>query len=146
MTHLLIERLKVSFSLYEDLVSFLDESALSLELADLPSNSIGQQLWCVVGARESYTRAIENGGWAGFSCSLTREQIAVKAEVLGALKRSSETAIKVLSGIGQPAEAQLRLAMQLLEHESQHHGQLIRYLYGLKLGVPKGLKERYHLE
>jgi hypothetical protein len=33
--------------------------------------------------------------------------------------------------------------MDLLEHELQHHGQLIRYVYGNKLEFPESWKKRY---
>jgi hypothetical protein len=39
-----------------------------------------------------------------------------------------------------------RLVLDLLEHEAAHHGQLIRYLYGLKLPIPAGWKRRYALD
>lgn len=51
-----------------------------------------------------------------------------------------------LSEIENLSAGQEKLAFDLLEHEVQHQGQLIRYLYGLKLGIPAGLKERYHLD
>jgi hypothetical protein len=35
--------------------------------------------------------------------------------------------------------------LDLLEHEAQHHGQLIRYLYALKLAIPDSWKARYAL-
>lgn len=56
-----------SFKLTHDLVARLDEESLGLDLPNLPSNRISDQLWCIVGARESYTKAIETGGWRGFS-------------------------------------------------------------------------------
>jgi len=40
----------------------------------------------------------------------------------------------------------LRRGHNLLEHEAQHHGQLIRYLYGLRLPIPASWKSRYALE
>lgn len=143
---LLTERLELSISLYDELAAHLDPSAFRNDLAGLPSNTIGAQFWCVIGARESYALAIENGAWSGFRCSLDGNLAVEKAEVLKALTNSRVTARRVLNSVQQPTEAQLRLALQLLEHESQHHGQLIRYLYGLKIAVPKGWKERYHLE
>jgi hypothetical protein len=40
---------------------------------------------------------------------------------------------------------QRRLAMDLLEHEVAHHGQLIRYLCGLRIDIPESWKSRYAL-
>jgi hypothetical protein len=146
MLPLLLERLDLSFSLYDELAAHLDPSVFRNDLAGLPSNTIGAQFWCVIGARESYALAIENGAWSGFRCSLDGKLAGEKAEVMNALTNSRETARHVLKRIQEPNETQIRLALQLLEHESQHHGQLIRYLYGLKIAVPKGWKERYHLD
>ena len=36
--------------------------------------------------------------------------------------------------------------LDLLEHETQHQGQLIRYVYGLKYKFPKSWAERWALE
>jgi hypothetical protein len=145
-SNVLYERLFKNFELYSELISHLKEASLSSKLAELPSNSIGQQLWCVVGARESYIRGIEKGQWDGFRCSLTKDDIGKKQSVAEALARSAETAKQMLNQFENLSLAQERLAFELLEHEIQHQGQLIRYLYGLKLGIPAGLKERYHLD
>jgi len=132
-------KLDRSFKLTYDLVSHLDEQSLSLDLPNLPSNRIAGQLWCIVGARESYTKAIETGSWKGFSCSLTTPR--VKESVLTALdkahKRMNEIEFTSLS------ETQIELAFALLEHEIQHHGQLIRFVYGNKLTFPESWNTRY---
>jgi hypothetical protein len=136
---------KRSFDLYRELVESLDESQLSARLPKLPSNTIGEQIWCVVGARESYSRAIHTDAWSGFSCSLTSDQIGVKAEVLAALRRSEEIVLTALAAIDEYTATQSELAIDLLEHEAAHHGQLIRYLYGLRIEIPQSWKSRYAL-
>ena len=146
MTSILFDRLQKSFDLYNELIAFLNESSLSSKLADLPSNTIGEQLWCVVGARESYTRGIQKGQWDGFRCSLTKETILQKIEVSKAMSNSAQQAQQVFGQIQNLSPAQEKLAFDFLEHEVQHQGQLIRYLYGLRLGIPAGLKARYHLD
>jgi hypothetical protein len=139
------KNLKRSFDLYRELVESLDESRLSATLPNLPSNTIGEQIWCVVGARESYSKAIQANGWSGFRCSLTSEQVGVKVEVLAALGRSETAVLTALRGIDNYSDAQNELALDLLEHEAAHHGQLIRYLYGLELEIPPGWKSKYAL-
>src|SRR6476620_7806606 len=89
MNHQLKARLDQSFTLTRDLVVHLDEMALGLDLPNLPSNRIAAQLWCVVGARESYLRAIEAGEWKGFSCSLKTPR--VKQSVVAALEATHES-------------------------------------------------------
>ena len=46
------EKLQRLFGLYEDLIQELKKNILKSDLAGLPSNTIGQQLWCVIGARQ----------------------------------------------------------------------------------------------
>jgi hypothetical protein len=133
-----------SFGLYRDLLSLLDASVLGSRLAGLPSNTIGAQLWCVVGARESYARAISAGEWAGFTCSL--DEPGDLAKVMAALDRSEAAVSQAIQSHEPFTEAQDRLVLDLLEHEAQHHGQLIRYLYALRLPIPASWKSRYALE
>jgi hypothetical protein len=133
-----------SFALYDDFVAGLDDAALGSSLDPLPSNSIGAQLWCVVGARESYSRALAEGAWAGFSCSLGNPEDA--GEVAAALGRSKDAVLVQLLRLTAFGDAHHRLLLDLLEHEAQHHGQLIRYLYGLRLPIPGSWNARYALD
>lgn len=137
------ERLDRSFGLYRDLVLSLDAGALAAKLPGLPSNTVGEQLWCVVGARESYARGIAAGEWSGFACSLGNT--ADLDQVRAALDRSESAVRDALQGAESLTEAQQRLVIDLLEHEAAHQGQLIRYLYGLRLSIPESWKERYAL-
>lgn len=132
-------QLERSFKLTHDLVVHIDEESLNLDLPNLPSNRISGQLWCIVGARESYTRAIVKGSWNGFSCSLAAPH--VKQSVLAVL----ESTLKRLNEIdfGDLTAAQVDLAFALLEHEVQHHGQLIRFVYGNGLTFPDSWHKRY---
>ncbi len=141
--NLLRNRLQRSFALYRDLIEGIDSNALDSKLPGVPSNTIGRQLWCVIGARESYAQAIEAGEWSGFACSLktTTDQQAV-ANAL----RDSETAVLTLFETTETfTDAQLGFILDLLEHEAAHQGQLIRYLYGLRLTIPESWKTRYAL-
>lgn len=136
----LIERMRT----YEDLLGALPEASLAASLP-VPSNRIGAQLWCVVGARESYARAIEAGEWTGFSCSLTAEGTQRTDAVLAALRSSAEAVRAALDGV-EWAERREALLLDLLEHEAQHQGQLIRYLYGLGHDFPESWKQRWALD
>ena len=134
-----------SIELYRELVELLPEEALGSKLPDLPSNTIGQQLWCVVGARESYARGIEKGEWAGFDCSLGAEDVGSSSRIAEALRSSGEALLAAVGDLGSPSDVQKRLVVDVLEHEIQHHGQLIRFLYGLRLPIPSAWKARYAL-
>ena len=128
-----------SFKLTYDLVSHLDERSLDLDLPNLPSNRIASQLWCIVGARESYMKAIELGAWAGFSCSLAEPK---RKHLVLAVLEATDRQLNGMSFIGL-TDLQIDLAFHLLEHEVQHHGQLIRFVYGNGLTFPKSWNERY---
>ena len=108
----------------------------------LPSSPIGNQLWCVVGTRESYGKAIEDGEWQGWACSLSDY---AKDNVASKLAESADSVIEVLSSV-ELDDARSDFALDLLEHETQHQGQLIRYLYGLRLDIPPSWKERWALD
>ena len=133
-----------SFGLYRDLLGVLDARALASGLPGVPSNSIGAQLWCVVGARESYARAIAAGAWAGFTCSL--DEPGDPGRVAATLESSAATVASLLQSLDRLTDVQERLVLDLLEHEAQHHGQLIRYLYRLRLAIPASWKDRYALD
>jgi hypothetical protein len=139
MNQKLKENLQRAFQLTQSLVTHLDEKSLALDLPDLPSNRIGGQLWCVVGARESMLKGIEMGGWQGFSCSLSTPR--VKQSVLAVLE-ATLVQLEALD-FSELSDSQIVLAFDLLEHEVQHHGQLIRYVYGNSLTFPESWHERY---
>lgn len=140
------ESFRRSFELYEDLVREIPESALGKKLPNLRSNSIGSQLWCVIGARESFSHAIETGAWAGFSCSLTAAGTRQTSAVRTALASSAGTVLGVVGGLDAYDDTRNRFVVELLEHEAAHRGQLIRYLYGLRLRIPAHWKARYALD
>jgi hypothetical protein len=139
MHTILKQRILRAFALTEDLVAHLDEQALVLDLAGLPSNRLAGQLWCVVGARESYARALRAGQWQGFSCSVTEPRR--KEHVVAALARSRGELAAI--DFDQMAGAQHAFALDLLEHEVQHHGQIIRYVYANGLQFPTSWTARY---
>lgn len=134
-----------STTLYDDLVAEIPEAALASRLPALRSNTIGGQLWCVVGARESYARAIAAGEWVGFSCSLPGERCHERAAVAGALRSSASPLLDAMAAAGPLTDPQHRLVLDAIEPEAAHHGQLIRYLYGLDLPIPESWKKRYAL-
>jgi len=133
-----------SFQLYNDLIAVVEEDALRRKLNPLPSNTLGQQLWCVTGARESFSQAVQQNQWAGFSCSLT--STTSQAGVTLALQQSAATVTAVLQSIESYTAVQNRLIVDLLEHEAAHHGQIIRYIYALKLPIPQSWKAKYALQ
>ncbi len=139
-------RLALSNELYLDLVSHIPESLLASKLCDLPSNTIGAQLWCVVGARDSYLRAAKAGQWQGFKCPLDSNKTTEANAVKESLSTTASEVNSYLGATRELSEASIKFLLDLLEHEAQHHGQLARYLYGLKVGVPVSWKKRYNFD
>jgi len=146
MNEQLIKRLKRTNQLLEDLVTFIPEEKLDSKLAHLPSNTIGQQYWCIIGARKSYLLAAKAGKWNGFECGLTNEDVKIAKTIKSALAETCNAAIDFLNQIPELTEPQEDFFLDLLEHETQHHGQLIRYFYGLNIGAPNSWKQRYSLD
>lgn len=146
MNDLLRRRLSRAHTLYLDLVDVVTAEQLGSRLADLPSDTLGHQLWCVLGARESYPRAARAGEWQGFTSPVAAEELMDAA----ALRRALEaTAVEVDAWVAEiPAddEESFAYALALLEHETQHHGQLIRYLYGLGILRPESWRRQYALD
>ena len=132
-----------SFVLYRDLIESIDASILDSRIPEVPSNTVGLQLWCVVGARESFSNAIEADEWREFSCSL--QSPTEQTQFADALRHSAEAVSDVLTTIEAYSDVQNRLIIDLLEDEAAYHDQLIRYLYGLKLDIPDSWKSKYSL-
>lgn len=132
-----------SFAMYDELAASLTGDDLRQKLP-VPSNVIGAQLWCVIGARESWARAIEKGTWVGFSCSIRAADV-VKPEVMRQALAGSAAAVREASKTAPNDEGRTDLKLRLLVHESQHQGQILRYLLGLKVEVPPSWKKRFAL-
>lgn len=139
MSQTTYERLVEEMPLFEDLIVAMSDTAMELGLP-VRSNTIWDQLWCVVGARESYAKAIESGEWAGFSCSLTATDRGSRKKIAEAL--ASSRVMMEESGKSSPDSPFL---LDVLLHEAQHQGQLIRYIYGLDLAFPASWQTRWNL-
>ena len=146
MNELLLRRFSRANTLYVDLVEALSAEQLGSHLADLPSDTIGHQLWCVLGARESYPRAARAGEWQGFTSPVTAEQTTDAAALRAALARTSSAVDEWIAALDSDDEASFTYALALLEHETQHQGQLIRYLYGLGIARPQSWQRQYALD
>ncbi len=141
----LLERVARTLSLTSQLADGLSAEALMLHNGSVASNTIGAQFWCIVGARESYARAFDVGFWQGFACSLQ------STEVPDAVRIALATSMAKISSCLEHAAlhvdtAREHILVDLHEHETQHHGQLIRYFYANGLTFPQAFAKRYGLE
>ncbi|MFB7885607.1 DinB family protein [Microbacterium sp. NPDC056057] len=146
MNELLRRRFSRANTLYLDFVDAVSAEQLGSHLADLPSDTVGHQLWCVLGARESYPRAAKAGEWQGFTSPVTADETTDAAALRAALVQTSSDVGDWITGLDAEDEASLTYALALLEHETQHHGQLIRYLYGLGIDRPESWQRQYALD
>ncbi|MDP2011184.1 MAG: hypothetical protein Q8K11_13505 [Phenylobacterium sp.] len=136
-------RLAKTLDLTNALAEGLSIEALKSHNGKARSNPIGGQFWCLVGARESYARAFEAGRWRGFSCSLSEPD--APGAVQAALAASRDLMLERLAAHGDLDEARQGILIDLIEHEAQHHGQLIRYFYANDLPFPPAFASRYAL-
>ena len=138
MRERIVARLSARFVALRELVEGLDPELLGAKL-DVPGNkSVADHIWCVIGARESYTRAIEAGRWQGFACSLT--EVGEIDAHLTALDASATAFHQTLEAIFDFDDAREDLLLDLLEHEVMHEGQLIRHLKALAQPLPSSIK------
>ena len=144
LQRLIAARLDATFALYAELIDALDEADLRRSLP-VPSNPIGLQLWCVVGARETWARALETGTWGPFRCSLAAVEETRRRDAVARALETSATAYRAAAGAGGNDDSRTEFKLGLLEHENQHLGQLLRYLLGLGLAIPPGWKKRFAL-
>ncbi len=138
---ILKEKLQRSFGLYEDLVQSLQEENLGLDLAGLPSNTIGQQLWCVVGARQSYLKAILAGRWQGFACGLDWKSTTNKTAVLQHLSNTKNEFLTSIEKLQSLTTAQQSLMVDLIEHEAQHHVSFVPLFVRSEDSSPRNMEE-----
>ena len=136
MREAVIQGLIERFNSYVDLVSSSDIE-LSKKL-DVPKHkSLGEHLWCIVGARESYAKALRAGKWDGFSCSMKEFSQSDFTEKLKASADEVRSAIEEIKDWSQERDA---LLLALSDHEVMHEGQIIRHLYGIEYEIPSSIK------
>lgn len=129
----IIKKLEARFNAYADLIAQTDNTALEAKLEIEKHKSLKEHLWCVVGARESYAKALAANGWQGFSCGMTAFE---PSDFHAALDSSATELLAVVRSIEDWTEEQDALLATLAEHEVMHEGQIIRHLYGVGSTAP----------
>ncbi|MCA1029702.1 hypothetical protein LCL95_01495 [Bacillus timonensis] len=137
---ILKQRIVQAFQLTYDFYHQLNEDDLKKNIVNSPSNTIGEQVYCIIGARESYLAALKVGEWTGFNCSLS--DCLNKTLVVSKLVDTQHKFVRFFDD-KHTSEMSGSLLINLLEHEIQHHGQLIRYAYANKIKFPKSWNRRY---
>lgn len=129
----IVENLKARFGAYADLIAAADDALIAAKV-DVPKHkTLGDHLWCVVGSRESYGRALVADGWQGFACSMnafSRDDFVAK------LDASGRDLLAVIDGVTDWTPAREALLADFYEHEVMHEGQIIRHVYALERTLP----------
>lgn len=133
MRTLVTENLKRRFQSYADLIAELDDAAIGERLSAPKHKSLGEHLWCVVGARESYAKALTAGEWSGFHCSMTAFS---RDDFARSLESSSRVVLDAIDAVDDWSTARDELLATLGEHEVMHEGQIIRHMYGMGRTLP----------
>ena len=135
MRETVVQNLIKRFNSYAELIEI--DVDLSRKLDAPKHKSLGEHLWCVVGARESYAKALRVGEWGGFNCSMTEFS---QIEFAEKLQTSAEDVQAAIAQIDDWTQVQDALLLELSDHEVMHEGQIIRHLYGLKYEIPSSIK------
>ena len=134
MQNTVIERLLKRFDAYADLAALIDADQLKQKI-DLPRHkSLTDHLWCVVGARESYSKAIDQGVWSGFACSMQSFEVE---DFQAHLQNSALAASDTINAITDWTPERASLLATFAEHEVMHEGQIIRHMYALEQSLPE---------
>ena len=129
----IVANLRKRFDFYADLVQEIDEQTIHAEL-DVPrQRSLGLHLWCIVGSRESFARAIERGEMGDWACSVKKLE---RDEFVAKLASSAQALLAAIDGTQEWTPARERLLAQIAEHEVMHEGQIIRLMFGLEKPLP----------
>ncbi|MFY2507430.1 hypothetical protein ACN3E9_03840 [Vibrio pectenicida] len=138
MRDTILKNIRQRFESLLDPIESLEPSLLTSQLDIAKSKSVGEHMWCIVGARESYSRALSLGKWDGFTCSL--EETDNPAKILAKLHSSTDKFNHEVNKVQDWTPERNELLVHLLEHEAMHEGQLIRHIYALKQKLPNSIK------
>lgn len=146
MKKILKEKIEFIFGMHRDLLHTLRAENYAYKLKGLRSNTIGSQLLCVAGARESYYKSILGNEGFKWTCSFDGKMANVKTELDRYMGEYEKEIIKFIEDTEEISSNQTSLILDLLSHEYLHQGQMIRYLYANHLPIPKSWKDFWHLE
>ena len=133
MRDTILANLTKRFEFYADLAKETDDDTINAELDVTRNRSLGLHLWCIVGARESYAKAITAGEMRGWESSVQKLE---RDEFVRKLAASSATLLEAIRAVGDWTPARDELLAQVAEHEVMHEGQIIRLMFGLEKPLP----------
>lgn len=137
MHQTVIKHLEDRFQSFADLADVISDVELGEKLDVPKSKDLLTHMWCIIGARESYSAALASGSWSGFNCSLSE---FTTAGVKDKLASSAEAFKEAVASIQTWDEERNELLASLMEHEVMHEGQIIRLWYALGRELPQSVK------
>jgi uncharacterized damage-inducible protein DinB len=133
----IVKNLEARFGAYADLIDQTDDDGLQKKLDVEKHKSLAEHLWCIVGARESYAKALAAGKWEGFGCSLASFS---QSDFRDTLNKSAQDVLTAIRSIDDWTDEREELLATLAEHEVMHEGQIIRHIYGSGSSAPSSWK------
>ena len=133
MRETIVRNLRNRIQSYSDLIASINSEDLDARLEIPKDKSVAEHLWCIVGARESYARALAAGGWQGFSCSMA---VRDRASFERSLAASGQALLAAIESVDEWSSSRDDLLAAVSEHEVMHEGQIIRHMYGLGRELP----------
>lgn len=133
MRDTILANLTRRFEFYADLAKETGDNTVNAEL-DVPrSRSLGLHLWCIVGTRESYAKAIAAGEMRGWESSVKKLE---QDEFVRKLASSSAALLEAIRAVSDWTPERDKLLAEVAEHEVMHEGQIIRLMFGLEKPLP----------
>jgi hypothetical protein len=129
----IVRNLRKRIQSYSDLIAAIDSTVIGARLEIPKDKTVAEHLWCIVGARESYARALAAGEWQGFSCSMVTHD---RASFEQALAESGKALLAAIESVDEWSSCEDDLLAAVSEHEVMHEGQIIRHMYGLGRELP----------
>lgn len=133
-----------------DFISEISDTELNMTLPFPQSQSIANQLYCMLGTTETFGNYLKTGKWSEWNCSLDNWERTTIDEITSKFKSSDELLIegldqRDLTQAYNSGKTLLQLYFILVEHESHHQGQIINFIYALNLPIPKSWQEKWAL-
>ena len=88
---------------------------------------------------------MQTGTWGPFACSIASFEDTQNPGLVARVLAAGAAAFRAAALASPADETRTDLKLGLLEHESQHLGQILRYLLGLGIEPPPGWKQRFAL-
>ena len=133
MREVIVENLRQRLGFYADLAAQVDDETIKAELGVARHRTLGEHLWCVVGTRESYAKAIAAGEMRGWACSVGKLS---QGEFVAKLAESGRSLLASIEGVAEWTPERDKLLAEVAEHEVMHEGQIIRVMLGLEKPLP----------